>query len=64
MGGYSKFSLGLKKAVHRIAQRYEEENGGSFFTVPVAATTAPAAKSNLMEKFVAVGNGTGEDDLL
>lgn len=64
VGGYSKFSLGLKKTVHRIAQRFEEENGVSFFTVPVATTTEPAAKTNLIEKFVAVGNGTGDDDLL
>lgn len=65
VGGYSKFSLGLKKTLHRIAQRYEEENGESLFTAPVAGQSEAAAKSNLLDKFVAVGGSTaGQDDLL
>ena len=62
VGGYAKFSLGLKKAVHRICQRFESENEGSFFKM--IASAEPAAKSNLLDKFVAVGPTSGDDDLL
>lgn len=64
VGGYSKFSLGLKKTLHRIAQRYEEENGESLFAAAVGQSDA-GAKSNLLDKFVAVGGAPAvQDDLL
>lgn len=63
VGGNSKYHSGLKSCIHRIAQRYEAENDESFFSL-AAATAEAAAKSNLLEKFVAVGAGAGGDELL
>jgi len=66
MGGLEKFSVGLKKAVHRLARRFEQENGESFFGVSVEAPTRSycATKSDRLDELVAVGSSTGEDDLL
>ena len=65
VGGFGKFRLGLKKTVHRIAIRYEKENGESFFNIPAGSSNSnPSSKSNLMDKFVAVGGSAADDDLV
>jgi len=38
-----QLKLGLKKVIHRMALRYESENGESFFRAPAAAAAAAAA---------------------
>jgi len=51
IGGYSKFSLGLQNI--RIAERFEEENGFSFFSLPDIAAAAAAAEGAAKTKFSA-----------
>lgn len=67
VGGFDKYKLGMKKVIHRLAMRYEQENRESFFashTFEPTIESGKNGKANIMDKFVAVAVDPVEENLL
>lgn len=62
VGGSEKYQKGLRKLIYRLARRFEEEHGESFFQSG-GPITSMANVSTLLDKFVAVVEPP-EDNLL
>lgn len=61
VGGSEVFEKGLKQMVHRMAQRYEEENGESFFITDAAGNDNGSSATGAPSTAQTVGSGPNRD---